>query len=338
MEVKMSNQPRVFISDAMEGLSERAGRDLLSPLRARADCEIWSLARRPDRGELEAALGAADGWLCMLTDPVDEALMAACPQLRVVSSFSVGIDHIDLAAATRRGILVGNTPGVLTETTADLAFALLLAAARRMGEAGAYLRTGAWAESQWEIDAFVGQDLHGATLGIVGLGPIGQAVARRAAGFGMEVLGWSRSGRAVPGVRAVAFDALLAESDFVSLHVALVAETRGLMDARALAAMKPGAVLVNTARGGIVDEEALVDALRSGQLGAVGLDVYAQEPLSADHPLLAFPNAVLMPHIGSASVRTRVRMADLAVENLVAGLEGRALPECANPAAREAAP
>ena len=334
----MSSQPRVFISDAMEGLSERAGRDLLAPLRACAECEIWPLPRRPRRAELESALRAAEGLLCMLTDPVDDALMEACPRLRVVSSYSVGIDHIDLAAATRRGILVGNTPGVLTETTADLAFALLLAAARRLGEAGEYLRAGAWAQSQWEIDAFVGQDLHGATLGIVGLGPIGQAVARRATGFGMEVLGWSRSGRAVPGVRGVTFDALLAESDFVSIHVALVAETRGLVDARALAAMKPGAVLVNTARGGIVDEVALVEALRSGQLGAVGLDVYAREPVAADHPLLEFPNAVLMPHIGSASVRTRVRMADLAVENLVAGLQGRALPECANPDARPPAP
>ena len=327
----MGRLPRVFASEGMEALSARANRDLLAPLRERADCRVWDREQPPTAQQLARELEAAEGLLCLLTDTVDGALMDAAPRLRVISSYSVGVDHIDLEAATRRGIVVGNTPGVLTETTADLAFALLLAAARRVVEAGDFLRKGEWSQARWEIDAFVGRDLHGATLGLIGLGPIGQAVARRAQGFGMEVLGWSRSGRAVAGVRGVSLPALLEASDFVSVHVALAAETRGLIDARALASMKQGAVLVNTARGGIVDEAALIQSLRSGHLGAVGLDVFEREPAGGDHPLLDFPNAVLTPHIGSASTGTRIRMAELAVENLVAGLEGRPLPCCANP-------
>ena len=327
----MGRLPRVFASEGMEALSARANRDLLAPLRERADCRVWDREQPPTAQELARELEAAEGLLCLLTDTVDRALMEAAPRLRVISSYSVGVDHIDLEAATRRGIVVGNTPGVLTETTADLAFALLLAAARRVVETGDFLRKGEWSQARWEIDAFVGRDLHGATLGLIGLGPIGQAVARRAQGFGMEVLGWSRSGRAVAGVRGVSLPALLEASDFVSVHVALAAETRGLIDARALASMKQGAVLVNTARGGIVDEAALIQSLRSGHLGAVGLDVFEREPAGGDHPLLDFPNAVLTPHIGSASTGTRIRMAELAVENLVAGLEGRPLPCCANP-------
>jgi glyoxylate reductase len=328
--MEMPANPRVFISDRMQGLSQAAGRDLLAPLQEMADCRVWPHARRPTRPELLEAVRDAEGFLCLLTDSVDAELIGACPKLRAVSSVSVGIDHIDLAAATRRKIPVGNTPGVLTETTADLAFALLLAASRRVVEAGEFLRSGEWARSHWEIDAHVGRDLHGATLGIVGLGPIGQAVARRAQGFGMRVLGWSRSPKRLPGVDDVALESLLRESDFVSVHVALAPETAGLIGADALAAMKRGAVFVNTARGGVVDEVALVAALRSGHLGAVGLDVFAREPIDTDHPLLEFPNAVLTPHIGSASTETRIRMADLAVANLVAGLKGDPLPQCAN--------
>lgn len=329
----MKENPRVFVSDGMDGLARRAGRDLLAPLRAAADCRVWPHVRPAAREDLREELAEAEGVLCLLTDVLDAELLAGCPDLRVISSISVGVDHIDLDAATSQDIVVGNTPGVLTETTADLAFALLLTAGRRVVEAGDFLRTGAWAKSRWAIDSFVGRDLHGATLGIVGLGPIGQAVARRAQGFGMRVLGWSRSGREVPGVRGVALEQLFAEADFVSLHVALTAETRGLIDARALAAMKPGVVLVNTARGGVIDQPALVEALESGQLGAVGLDVFESEPIDAEHPLLGFPNAVLTPHIGSASVETRVRMVDLAVANLLAGLRGEPLPACANPGA-----
>jgi len=327
----MTAAPTVFVSHGMRELSARAGRDVLAPLLAVADCRIWEPSRRPHRAELVEALQPADGLLCLLTDPVDAALIESCPRLRIISSYSVGVDHIDLEAATLRGIPVGHTPGVLTETTADLAFALLLASARRVVESGAFLGRGAWATGQWEIDAFVGRDVHGATLGIVGLGPIGQAMARRALGFGMRVVAWSRSGRSVEGVRSVSFETLLEESDFVSVHVALVDETRDLIDAEALARMKPGAVLVNTARGGIVDEAALAEALRSGRLGGVGLDVFDREPIGSDHPLVGFPNAVLTPHIGSASAGTRIAMADLAVENLLAGLARKPLPRCANP-------
>ncbi len=330
-EEKMTDRSRVFVSHGIEALSALAGRDLLAPLRDKADCRVWTESGRPSPEELRGLMQSAEGLLCLLTDRVDGELIEASPRLRAISSVSVGVDHIDLEAATRRGIPVGNTPGVLTETTADLAFALLLAAARRVEEAGNFLRRGDWAGGEWEIDAFVGKDLHGATLGIIGLGPIGQAVARRAQGFSMRVLGWSRSGRQVPGVRGVAFTELLAESDFVSVHVALVPETRGLIGTEALGAMKPGSILINTARGGIVDERALAQALRSGRLAGVGLDVFAQEPAGADHPLIAFPNAVLTPHIGSASVGTRVRMAELAVRNLIAGIEGNRMPACANP-------
>ena len=329
----MTEGRQVFVSHGMEALSALAGRDLLAPLRDKADCRVWTETERPSPEQLLAHTQSASGLLCLLTDRVDANLMRASPDLRAISSFSVGVDHIDLEAATRRGIPVGNTPGVLTETTAALAFALLLAAARRVGESGDFLRRGLWAGGNWEIDAFVGKDLHGATLGIIGLGPIGQAVARRAGGFGMRVLGWSRSGRPVPGVQNVEFPELLAESDFVSVHVALVPETRGLIGSEALAAMKPGSILVNTARGGIVDEVALARALGSGHLAAVGLDVFSREPAGADHPLLGFPNAVLTPHIGSASVGTRVRMAELAVRNLIAGIDGSPMPACANPEA-----
>jgi glyoxylate reductase len=244
---------------------------------------------------------------------------------------SVGIDHIDLAAATSRGIPVGHTPGVLTETTADLSFALLLAAARRIPEAERFVRDGRWTSARrWAPDMFVGRDVHGAVLGVIGLGAIGQAVARRAQGFGMTVLGWTPSGRAVPGVESVGFDELLARSDFVSVHVALADETRGLLGAEQIASCKPGAVLVNSARGGIVDEAALAEALASGRLSAAALDVFESEPLDPASPLLEAPNLVLAPHIGSASIATRRRMADLAVANLLAGLRREPMPHQAS--------
>lgn len=272
-----------------------------------------------------------EGLLCLLTDRVDAELIAAAPALRVISSCSVGVNHIDLDAATRRRLPVGYTPGVLVETTADLAFALLLAAARRVVEADRFVREGQWTpERSWEPDMLLGRDLHGATLGLVGLGSIGQAVARRARGFGMRVLGWTRSGRPVEGVEAAPLDRVLSESDFVSLHVAATAETRHLIDAAALARMTRGAILVNTARGEIVDEAALASALADGHLAGAALDVFEREPLSPDSPLLGLPNVVLAPHIGSASIATRSRMADLAVDNLLAGLEGRPLAHCAN--------
>jgi glyoxylate reductase len=317
---------RVFATRTLPGHA-------LATLAARCDLDVWPAREAPGPDALAAHLGEAEGLLCLLTDRIDAALLARAPRLRVISSVSVGLDHVDLAAATARGIPVGHTPGVLTETTADLAFALLLAVARRIVEADRFVRAGEW--HVWEPDLLLGRDVHGATLGIVGLGAIGRAVARRARGFGMQVLAWSRSRRPLGDLEGavvrVGLPELLARSDFVSVHVALAPETRGLLDAPALAAMRPGAILVNTARGGIVDEAALAEALREGRLAGAGLDVFEREPLDPASPLLGLPNVVLAPHVGSASLATRARMAELAVENLLAGLDGRPMPACANP-------
>ena len=245
---------------------------------------------------------------------------------------SVGVDHVDVQALTERGIPLGHTPGVLVETTADTAFALLMAAARRLGEADRFVRQGNWtADTAWAPDFFTGKDVNGATLGIVGLGAIGQAVARRALGFGMRVVAWNRTPRAVPGVELLPLEELLALSDFVSVHVALSADTRQLLDGDKIALLKPGAVLVNTARGGIVDEAALAVALGEGRLFAAGIDVFEQEPVAADNPLLGLPNVVLAPHIGSATQRTRALMADMAAANALAALRGEPMPCCVNP-------
>lgn len=320
------SRPRIFATRSLPGPAfERLG--------AETDLQVWQEAAPPAPEQLREACTAAEGLLCILTDRVDEALYEAAPRLRVVSSCSVGVDHVDMERATKRGIPVGHTPGVLTETTADLAFALLLAAARRVAEADRFVREGRWrAELGWQPDLLLGRDLYGACLGIVGLGAIGRAVARRAAGFGMRVLGWNRTPRDVSGVEAVPLAELLRRADFVSVHVALSSETRGLLGAVELGRMRPGAVLVNTARGGVVDESALEEALRSGRLAAAGLDVFAEEPLPSSSGLLRLPNVVFTPHIGSASIATRERMTALAVENLLAGLRGEPLPRCANPA------
>lgn len=320
---------RVFVTRSLPARS-------LADLATRVDLDVWPERRAPAPAELQGRASSSDGLLCLLTDRVDAALLAACPRLRAISSVSVGVDHVDLEAATARGVPVGHTPGVLTETTADLAFALLLDAARRVSEGDRFVRAGAWVpERVWEPDMLLGRDVHGATLGLVGMGAIGQAVARRAAGFGMRVLAWSRRERPIPGVEWTGLDGLLAASDFVSVHVALTGETRGLLGPAAIARMKPGAVLVNTARGGIVDEIALAAALREGRLAAAGLDVFSREPLDPASPLLALPNVVLTPHIGSASEATRAKMVALAIRNLEAALAGERMPHCANPAVYE---
>jgi glyoxylate reductase len=281
---------------------------------------------------LTEELVGCDGLLCLLTDRIDRKLLDAMPDLKFVSSMSVGVDHVDVRALTERGIPLGHTPGVLVDTTADASFALLLAAARRVVEADRFVRGGHWrSENAWSPEFFTGKDVSGATLGILGLGEIGQAVARRAAGFGMHVLAWNRSPKEVPGVEMVALEELLLRSDFVSVNVALTQETRNLLDEQKIAMMKPGAVLVNTARGGIVDERALATALSSGHLYAAGIDVFAQEPVEPDNPLLSLPNVVVVPHIGSATTLTRAKMADLAVENIMAGLKGLEMPHCVNP-------
>jgi lactate dehydrogenase-like 2-hydroxyacid dehydrogenase len=273
---------------------------------------------------LQARLAEAEGLLCMLTDRVDAALLAGAPRLRVVSTMAVGVDHIDLAACAERGIVVGHTPGVLTDATADLTLALLLAAARGLPQAALDAREGRW--GRWSPTAWLGVDLRGATLGIVGFGRIGRAVAERAAGFGLRVLVAQRTAVNQPGIEQVPLQQLLARSDFVSLHVPLTEETKGLIDARALRSMKRSAILLNTARGAIVDQAALVDALSAHTIAGAALDVTDPEPLPPSHALFGLRNALVLPHIGSATVGTRRRMAELACENLLAGLQGRTLP------------
>jgi glyoxylate reductase len=281
---------------------------------------------------LREELEGCQGLVCLLTDRIDRGLVQDMPDLEFISSMSVGVDHVDLPALNQRGIPLGHTPGVLVDTTADLAFALLLASARRLGEADRFVRQGNWtAENAWSPDFFTGKDVSGATLGIVGLGEIGQAVARRAAGFDMRVLAWNRSPRDVPGVESVSLEELLLRSDFVSLHVALSPETRNLLGAEQISMMKPGAVLVNTARGGLVDEEALGAALSDGRVYAAGFDVFEREPVPQDNELLSHSNVVVAPHIGSATSLTRARMADIAADNAIAALKGQRMGHCVNP-------
>jgi glyoxylate reductase len=269
--------------------------------------------------ELVEQVSVVDAIVCLLTDQIDEAVLTAgTPRLKVVASVAVGHDNIDVDAAAAHGIAVTNTPGVLDDTTADLAFLLILAAARRIWEAESDVRAGKW--PGWDIDQYLGRDVHGAVLGVVGFGRIGQAVGRRAAGFGMEVLHHTRRDTGMTGWRSD-LDRLLAESDIVTLHVPLTDETQHLIDARRLALMRPDAVLVNTSRGPVVDEEALAVALEKGAIFAAGLDVYEHEP--EVHPrLLVAPRTVLLPHIGSASLATRTRMAWVAAVNVVAVLAG----------------
>ena len=318
--------PRVFVTRQLPG-------DALARLAARVTLRVWEESLPPPRDVLARELRAAEGVITLLTDRVDEPLLREAEGLRVVSNVAVGHDNIDVAACTARRIAVGNTPGVLTETTADFTFALLMGLARRVAEADAYVRAGRW--RTWEPGLLLGVDLHGATLGLVGLGAIGTAVARRARGFGMRVLYVSRRARpereAELGLTRVDKATLLAESDFVSLHMPLTPETRHWLGRAELAALKRGALLVNTARGTVVDQAALVEALASGHLGGAALDVTDPEPLPPDSPLLALPNVLLAPHIASATHATRGRMASMAVDNLLAALDGRRPPHCVNP-------
>jgi lactate dehydrogenase-like 2-hydroxyacid dehydrogenase len=290
-------------------------------LAAEHDVEVWPEQLPPTHDELLARVADAEGLLCMLTDPVDAELIAAAPDLRAISTYAVGTDNIDLAAASERGIPVGHTPDVLTETSADLALALMLAAMRRIPAGDAAVRAGEW--RTWEPAWLLGHDLHRATVGIVGLGRIGQAVKRRVEGFGARVLHTGRSD-------GVPLERLLAESTVVTLHCPLTEQTRGLIDAEALRAMRDDAYLVNTARGPIVDTDALRQALDEGWIAGAALDVTDPEPLPADHPLLGAPNLVIAPHLGSASHETRAEMADIAVDNLLAGLRGEPLRHQAN--------
>jgi lactate dehydrogenase-like 2-hydroxyacid dehydrogenase len=314
---------RAFVTRRLPGAA-------LERLAGTCEVDLWTSPAPPDAASLRARAAEADGLLCLLTDRVDASLMDACPRLRVISTMAVGVDHIDLVAAADRGIAVGHTPDVLTDATADLTMALLLAAARRLPEGLRSVRDGSWGD--WDPGWLLGLELRGACLGIVGMGRIGQAVAERARAFGMRVM--ATGGRSAEHD----LDAVLAAADVVSLHCPLTPATRGLIDAAALRAMKPTAILVNTARGGIVDQDALADALAEGRIAAAALDVTDPEPLPIDHPLLLAPNLMVLPHLGSATHHTREQMASLAVDNLMAGLAGEPLPHAIGPAGRSTLP
>jgi len=283
------------------------------------DLDVWPEGLPPPPDELRRRAADAEGILSLLSDRIDEPLMAAAPELRAISNYAVGYDNIDLAAAAARGIRVGNTPDVLTDATADLAFALLLAVARKLPEAQRDVRAGNWLT--WEPAHPLGQEVHGSTLGIIGYGRIGRAVAKRAEGFDMTVIHMG-----TPRAPGLSLEELLERSDFVSIHAPLTPETHHLIDAAALAGMRPSAILINTARGPLVDQQALIAALENGTIAGAGLDVTDPEPVPADDPLLAAPNLIVLPHIGSATHTARGRMADMAVENLLAGLEGQPMP------------
>jgi glyoxylate reductase len=305
------------------------------PIRDAAEADVWPGELPPTREELLNRVEGCNGIVTLLTDRVDDELLdRAGGQLKVVSNYAVGFDNVDVAACTARGIPVGNTPGVLTETTADLAWALIMAAARRVAEGDRYVRAGRW--QTWGPLLLLGTDVHGSTIGIVGFGRIGQAVARRARGFGMRIL-YHDLGRAPEAVereldaRFVTLDELLRESDVVSLHVNLTDVTRRLINRERLSTMKRNAVLVNTSRGPVIDQAALFEALRDRVIGAAGLDVTDPEPMPADDPLLGLENCLVLPHIASASYATRGRMASMAAANLLAGLRGERLPNPVNP-------
>ena len=324
----MTDRPRVFVA-------RRIPDDGLEPVLAACDAVVWPDELPPPRAEILRAIEGCAGVLTLLTDRVDdEFLDRAGPGLRVVSNYAVGFDNVDVPACTARGVPVGNTPGVLTETTADLAWALLMAAARRLPEGDRYVRAGRW--KTWGPLLLLGPDVHGGTLGIVGFGRIGQALARRAAGFGMTILyhDVARAAAAVEmayGATYVPLEELLARSDFVSLHVNLTPETRHLMNAERLRRMRPDAVLVNTSRGPVVDPRALNEALRDGVIFAAALDVTEPEPIPTDDPLLSLDNCLVVPHIASASRATRGKMAAMAAANLLAGVRGERLPTPVNP-------
>jgi len=295
--------------------------------------EIWEGELPPPRDVLLSKVGEIEGLLSLLTERVDGELLDCAPGLKVVSNMAVGFDNIDIAECTKRGIPVGNTPGVLTDTTADLAWALLMCGARRIVEGMDYVRAGKW--KTWGPMLLMGQDVHGATLGIIGLGRIGEAMAKRARGFDMRILYCDVRRRedleAEWGLEYVDLDTLLQESDFVTVHTILSAETHHLISEREFELMKETAVLVNAARGPIVDPQALYRALKEGQIAYAALDVTEPEPIHMDSPLLELDNIIIVPHIGSASYATRGKMAGMAARNLIAGVKGERLPTCVNP-------
>jgi len=302
-------------------------------LRERCEVSVWAHDRPPTPNELKENCRGKDALVCLLTERVDASLLEAAPSLRIVANVAVGFDNLDVPAATEKGVVVSNTPGVLDDTTADLAFSLLMATARRLAEGDRLMRSGTW--GGWGIMQLLGQDVHHARLGLVGFGRIGRGVAHRARGFDMTVCYHDavRAPEAVErelGVTYCGLDQLLRDSDFISLHVPLLPTTRHLIDAAALGTMKKTAIIVNTSRGPVMDEAALVEALRSGTIAGAGLDVYENEPAMAPG-LDKLPNVVLLPHIGSASVATRSKMAEIAARNVLAFFAGEQPPTVLNP-------
>lgn len=308
----------------------------LKLVREACDAKIWEGETPPPREVLLKEVRGIDGLLPLLTDTVDAELMdAAGPQLRVIANYAVGYNNIDVEAATARGIAVGNTPGVLTDTTADFAFTLLMSAARRVVEGVDFVKAGKW--KTWGPTLLLGRDIHHATLGVIGFGRIGKGVARRATGFEMRVLFYDPLvGADDPvatelGAQPVDLDTLLAESDFISVHVPLMPETHHLIDAGTLHKMKSTAILINTSRGPVVDPSALYEALARGEIAYAALDVTEPEPIGVEDPLLTLPNCIVVPHIASGSIATRTRMAEIAARNLIAGVRGEPLPAWVNP-------
>lgn len=319
-------KPRVYVTRILP-------KEAMDKVNSFCDAKTWDGPLPPPREVLEENVTNIEGLLSLLTDKIDAALMDKAPKLKVISNYAVGFDNIDIPAATKRGIIVGNTPGVLTETTADLAFALLMAAGRRVVEGDKEVRAGKW--KTWGPMTLLGQDIHGATLGIVGLGRIGAAVAQRAKGFGMKILYYDiiRNEKAEKelGIQYTDLNNLLSQSDFITIHTNLTKETHHLMGAKQFELMKRTGILVNTSRGPIVDNMALYEALRSKKIAYAALDVTEPEPLPADHPLVTLDNVIVVPHIASASVASRTKMGLMAADNLIAGLKGEMPPNPVNP-------
>ncbi|MGO8950202.1 MAG: 2-hydroxyacid dehydrogenase [Ktedonobacterales bacterium] len=318
-------KPKVYVTRIIP----EAGLNLI---REFSQATVWDEPLPPPREVILRETKDADGLVSLLTDRIDGELLDACPHLRVVSNMAVGFDNINLTDASERGVLAGNTPGVLTETTADFAFALMMAAARRIVEGVDYVRAGQW--KTWGPMLLLGSDVHHATLGLVGLGRIGAEMAKRARGFDMRVLYYDVVRRddleASLGLEFAPLEVLLANADFVSIHTPLAPETHHMMNRDRFEQMKPTAILVNTSRGPVVDTDALAEALRTGEIGGAALDVTDPEPLPVDHPLVAMPNCIVVPHIASASHVTRSKMAQIAARNLIAGLNGEPLPSGLN--------
>jgi glyoxylate reductase len=311
-------KPKVYITRKLPD-------QVVEKIQQTCEIEMWDDEDKPVPREvlLEKVIGI-DGLYCLLTEQIDKDLLDKAKNLKVISNMAVGYNNIDIEAANHKGITITNTPGVLTETTADLTFALLMATSRRIIEASSYLREGSW--NTWSPMQLTGQDVYGATLGIIGMGRIGEAVAKRAKGFNMKIVYYNRSRKEGVeedlGIQYLEMETLLQESDFVVIMTPYSPETKNLISHHELGLMKRSGILINTARGGIVNEDALYTALCNGNIWAAGLDVFEKEPVSLEHPLLSLPNVVALPHIGSASIKTRLKMADLAAENLIKGVQG----------------